>query len=376
MWTIQGWYAAGFEEGRANADHKRQMADYVLAGLEAKMPGTSRDEICALLTKSNADRLNAVPDLTRYPELRGMRELIEAEQRGIREGAKLDDLQAAVLVDGHFFLHTVIDRGKWTPKARCSVVFIPESDHGPLFGANLDSGPDEPYGAPDWPAGSEHLVMGGVSSGVYLDEESPEIFPAPVFRLVERYCRTTDEAVEMLTRYNHFWGPGNFLVADRNRRTAMIEKTAARIGVRWSPDGFGFVTAMTAEDPEMNAYLADRRKASLVSRGLTDPCGDTRYWELQDQRRVLMNRLIDEARRDPSLESVRTMLQYRGDDGMTCDNGDVLHPSDPPIEYTLRTHIVSLGEARAWWWARDKQRNIPSWENPQEDVVYDDVLRW
>ena len=376
MWTPQNWYESGLAQGRAEGAHLRAVEDYKLELLEVGLPGLSRKEIGALLAENNAKRLSAAPDLSVYPELRGMRELIEAEQRGICEGAGMDEVQAASHFNGHFFYHREVLTGRWVPKARCSVVFAPASDHGALFGANLDSGEDEPYGAPDWPSGNEHFVMGGVSSGVYLDEESPEIFPAPVMKLVERYCRNADEAVEMLSRYNHFWGPGNFLVADRGGRTAMIEKTACRIAVRWSADGFGFVTAMTAEDPEMFAYLKERRAASLVSRGLDDPCSDTRYWELQDQRRVLMNRLMDEGRAKPTLDGVRGMLQYRGEDGMTCDNGDVLYPGDPPIEYTLRTFVTSLGEGRSWWWSRDKARDIPSWENPQEDVVYEGILKW
>ena len=109
-------------------------------------------------------------------------------------------------------------------------------------------------------------ISGGVSSGVYKDEKTPEIFPAPVYELVARYCRNTDEAVEMLTRYNHFWGPTNLLVADRQSNVAMIEKSACRIGTRRRNDGFGFITAMTAEEPGMRAFLADRRAAQQNSR--------------------------------------------------------------------------------------------------------------
>jgi len=303
-----------------------------------------------------------------------MRELVAAQWRGLRDGAGLDEAQAAATCDGQFYYHRYIASGRG--RAHCSVIYFPTSDHGPLWGANLDTSPEEPFGEPEWPALNEHLIMGGVSSGVFLDEASPEIFPAPVTALVARYCRTTDEAVEMLTRYNHFWGPGNKLVVDRQHNVAMIEKSACRIGVRRSQDGFGFVTAMTAEHPEMRAFLADRRAASLRHRNLPDPCADTRYWAAQDRRRELMNRLLDEARQRPTLEMMRSILQYRGPDGMVCDDGDVLHPGDPPIEHTIRTHIVCLAEGRALWWARDNARNIPSWLNRQEDVHYENVLLW
>ena len=374
MWTAESWYREGREAAEAGAEWLRAIADYVLESYMQKLPNLTREQIGTTLAESNRRRIDAVPGLVRYPELRGMRELILARWRGTREGAGLDDVQAAVNADGQFYMHRHIFAG--VGEAHCSVVFFPTSDHGPLVGVNLDSGADQPFGAPDWPAANEHLLVGGVSSGVYDDEETPEIFPAPVFDLVARYCRNTDEAVEMLTRYNHFWGPCNLLVADRDRHTAMIEKTACRIGVRRSSDGFGFVTAMTAEHPEMNAYLADRRAASLVSRGLPDPCDDTRYWALQDQRRAIMTRLLEEARRESTLEKMRALMQYRGPDGFVCDNGDVLHPGGPPIEFTLRTTIVCLAEGRALWWARDSETGSPSWENPMPDVKFDNVLLW
>jgi hypothetical protein len=376
MWTIQSAYDQARAAAAAKAPWHRDMAAHLLKNYVNHLPGMSRQEIGTLLAKSNQERLAAQPSLARYPELRGMREIIQAQWRGTQDGAGLDDVLAAVMANGHFYYHRYICGGKVKPKAHCTCAYFPISDHGPLFATNLDSSPDEPFGTPGWPAASEHLVIGGVSSGVFFDEESPEIFPAPVHRIVGRYCRSTDEAVEMFTRYNHFWGPGNLLVIDRDHHVAMFEKTACRIGVRRSPDGFGFVTAMTAEHPEMNRFLADRRAVSLVARGLPDPCGDTRYWAVQDQRRMLLNRLFDEARQAPTLETLRSIMQYRGPDGMVCDNGDVLHPGDPPIEFTLCTSIFCLAEGRALWWARDKARNIPSWQNRQTDVEYRDVWLW
>jgi len=374
VWTIESWYREAKASAEAGAEHLRKMAEFILRNYVKGLPGKSREEIGAILAKSNDDRLAAVPDLKKYPELRGMRELVAARWRGVREGAKLDDVVAAVIADGQFYYHRYLCGGV-KPKAQCSVAYFSTSDHGPLFAANLDSGIDEPYGPPDWPLASEHLVIGGVSSGVFLDEESPEIFPAPVIELVARYCRSTGEAVEMLTRYKHFWGPGNLLVIDRQHDIAMIEKTACRIGVRRT-SGFGFITAMTAQHPEMRAFLEDRRAASLVDRGLPTPCPDTVYWELQQKRHDIMARLLDEARKAPTLEKLRALMQYRGKDGMVADNGDIIFPGGPPIEHTLRTHIVCLAEGRSLWWARDKKTGKPSWENRMPDVTFKDVMLW
>ena len=376
MWTSQAAYQAAYAAAQANAEFIRNRSEHLLVNYVQQMPGASREEIGRLIGESNKERLDAVPDLRQYPELRGMREIIEAEWRGTREGAQLDNVLAEVQASANFYYHRHICGGKVKPKAHCSNVYFATSDHGALFGSNLDTDIHEPYGPPDWPLCNEHLIVGGVSSGVFLDEESPEIFPAPVDRLVARYCRSTEEAVEMFSRYNYFWGPRNSLVIDRENNVALLEKTSCRLGVRHSPDGFGFLTAMTAQDPEIKTFLADRRSASLAERGLTTPCADTRYWDAQDVRHGIMERLLDEARENPTLEGMRALLQYRGEDGVVCDNGDMLHPDDPPIEHTIKTQIICLSEKRALWWTRDNEKNIPSWQNRREDVTFKNVWSW
>ncbi|MCX5662662.1 MAG: hypothetical protein NTW19_23525 [Planctomycetota bacterium] len=376
MWTPRSSYEEAFAAAKARGEFLRAKSEHIVQLYVGQVGKGGRTEVARVLGESNRGRLAAAPDLQRYPELIGMRELIEAEWRGTRDGAGLDDAQAEACADGNYFLHRVIASGRFKPKAHCSVAYFPTSDHGALLASNLDTDINEPYTEPTWPLMNEHLIMGGVSSGVFLDEESPETFPAPVFKLIARYCWSTDEAVEMLTRYNLFWGPGNHIVIDRRGRVAMIEKSACRIGVRHSKDGFGFTTAMVSREPGMKAFLADRRAASLVDRKLPNPCADTRYWAAQDVRQEIMTRLLDDARKAPTLEKMRALMQYRGPDGVVCDNGDVLHPGDPPIEHTIRTMIVCLSKGRALWWTRDNERNIPSWQNRREDVVFKDVLLW
>lgn len=374
MWTVTSWY----EEARRNAERDREqirkMADFRLQIAEQGIPGKSRAEIGRILEKFNQERLNAVPDLNRYPELRGMRELVEAEWRGTRDGAQLTAEQWAATCDGGFYGHRYIASGR-KPPTGCSYVYFPRSDHGPILANNLDSSPQEPFGTPEWPALNEHLIAGGVSSGIFNDEESPEIFPAPVYKLVGRYCRSTAEGVEMMQRYNYFWGPGNRILIDRNQDVAMIEKSACRIGVRRSSDGFGFITAMTAEEPAMNAFLADRRACSLKARKLPPDCDDTIYWRGADKRRALMNELLDEGRKEPTLEKLRQIIQFRDPRrGLVCYNGEPLRPGGSPVEHTIRTSIWLLREGRAMWWALEG--DTPSFENRKEDIHYKDVLRW
>lgn len=374
MWTISGWYEEARRGAEGNAQYVRDMADLALRLYDNSLPGVPRAQVVRRLQEWNRKRLDAVPDLKRYPELRGVRELVEAEWRGVRDGVGLSDEQWAAHCDGHFYYHRFVTAGRVEP-FHCSCIFFPTSDHGPLFASNLDTSLDQPFQAPEWPACSEHLVIGGVSSGVYLDEEPPEIFPAPVMRLVGRYCRNTDEAVEMLKRYNYFWGPGNLIVVDREHRVAMIEKTACRIGVRYSPDGFGFITAMTALDPDIKAYLDDRRRASVQARNLPPENADVAYWRVQDKRASLMTELLDEARKNPTLETMQRFIQFRSPErGNVCGDGEVYFPGGPPSEYTLRTAIWLLREGKAMWWAR--VGDTPSFKNRMPDVQYRDVWLW
>jgi hypothetical protein len=377
LWDPESCYQEARDRSRLTADVIRQNLQELLANYCRTMTGKSPSEIGRLLAESNRRRLDATPDLAKYPELRGARELVEAEWRGVRDGAGLDDMQAAIYADWNFYYHRQM-RGGLDEKARahCSAVYFHTSDRGALAAFNLDVAPDTAFTPPEWPQTNEHLVCLSVSSGVFLDEESPEIFPAPVAKLVARYCRSTDEAVEMLTRYNHFWGPCNRLIADRKGRVAMIEKSACRIGVRMARDGFGFVTAMTAEHPEMHAFLEDRRNASLKARNMRPPCVDTAYWDTQDRRRAIMNRLIDEAKKAPTFENLRALMQYRGKDGMVADNGEVLFPGGPPCEHTVRICIWCLREGVTAWWARDHAKNIPSWERRMPDLRLENIPPW
>jgi hypothetical protein len=362
----------------ANAEFLRAKADDCFNSLQQALPDMPADALAQRLAEFDLQRMDAVPDLTRYPELRGMRELVDAERRGVRDGAGLSPRQLSAYWNHRPFYFRFVMSGKLrAARAHCSYVYFPTSDHGPLLGFNLDTGLTEPFQQPDWPALNEHLLKGAVSSGVFLDEESPELFPVPVDRLVSRYCRSTDEAVEMYTRYNHFWGPCNTILIDRSGRVAMIEKTACRIAVRYSPDGFAFITAMVQDDPAMKAYHADRKAASLVARGLPTPCADTAYWAAQERRLAIMKELLEESRRHPTLQQLQRFVQFRDPErGNVAGNGEILFPGGLPSEHTVKTTIWLLTEGKAIWWSRDHQRGIPSWQNRMPDVTFRGVWSW
>jgi len=375
MWTISETYEQARRASEKDADMIRRTAEHTLDTYLAHMPGITREEIGRRLLESNRERLDAVPDLNTYPELRGMREILDAEWRGIRDGAKLDDEQWAARCNGNFYMHCHVYGEVGKEDHGCTCIYFPESEHGSILAVNLDTNLEEPYGPPEWPTWNEHIIVGGVSSGIWGDEPSPEIFPAPKDKILGRYARSTDEAIEILDRYKLFGRPGNLLIVDRNHNIAMVEMSACRIGVRRSNDGFGFITAMTAEEPTFRAYLDKTRDASLKARDLPEDCDDTTYWKKCDQRRELLNEMLDEARQNPTLEKLRSMIQCRDPKrGFVCYDGDPIQPGGPPLEWTMRTAIWMLNEKKAIWWS--KEGDAPSWETRMSDVEFKEVLPW
>lgn len=377
QWTIQSWYESAFREAAGSKELVRDFAEQYLRSIEEALKAP-RAEVARLLGNFNRARLAAQPSLAKFPELRGMRELIDAQWRGARDGAQLDEAQWAAHCGGWLFLVREVAAGRGLSWGRneCSMVFFSTSDAGPICAKNWDVNADAIVTPPYWPIASEFLIVDGVSCNLPCDEPSPELFPVPMNPLLARYCRTALEAVEMMERYNDFWGPGNQMVIDRDLRVAEIEKSTRKMKVRWKPDGFGFVTGMTVEDPELQAHAAACREKSRVMRGLPEVCADTAYWKAQDPRRVLMRELLEEAKQNPTVEAMRALLQYRGPRGKVAGDGDVYLPGGPEAEHTARTQIWILREGRAKWWKRDHARNIPSWKNPQPDVVYEGVWTW
>lgn len=381
MWTIQGWYDEARKAAEADPAWYINMAKLHVKTYRQHLPDWSDEKILEAIEACNQERLDALPSTTKYPELRGMRDLIDAQWRGVTDGAKLDRMLSAMDRCKTFFIHRYIHGNRLERfAARCTCIYFPTSEAGAIMGNNLDADPDEPFNAPTSIAG-EHLVRGGVSSGVPMDEESPEIFPVPVHQLIERYCKTAAEAVEMFERYGDFWGPGNMIVADRDHNVAMIEKTAQRMSVRWSKDGFGFVTAMVQVDPELKKFVQQKRLDWLKSRGMDpDNCDDTVYWAAQDRRQKLMEELLEEARAKPTVEALRKMLQFRDDKrGWSAVCGEPIRPGVKGTgcyEHTLRTQVWLLAQGKAKWWAYDHKTGKPVWENPQPDVTFENDWKW
>jgi hypothetical protein len=166
--------------------------------------------------------------------------------------------------------------------------------------------------------------------------------------MVFEQCATAAEAVELLTRLNLFWGPNNTLVADRYGNSAVIEKSTCRYGLRKSPDGFSATTEMSAEEPAYKAFLWERRERSLKPRGLDRGSPDWAYWKAAEARSARLLRLVDEARREPTLARLESIIYDHIDAPEQVHmDGRKMHPGQEGGEWSIRTTVWVFNERKA-----------------------------
>jgi len=339
-------------EGGLSEAVAQQLRDALATSL-----GVSPEEAQQQTIANYRERLAALPNEAHYPELRGMRECVEAYNDGAAEGAGVP-LDVVVLRANYLPMMVASMRvAAPTPTSEpgCTLVYFGQSDRGPLLANNLDGlAAHQHHVPPPWIVGNrEGLVLGTVSSGVFDDEVSPQLFPAPVFMMAQEMCGSVDEAVELLTRLNLFWGPCNLLIADRHGSAAVIEKSTCRYGLRRVEDGFAATTEMSAQTSEQRAYLWETRERSLQQRGLDRDSADWAYWVAAEQRSERLQTLLDEARAEPTFEAIENMIYDHIDSPEQVHmDGSLCHPDQTDAEWSLRTTIWVLEEQRAQFsWA-------------------------
>ena len=298
-------------------------------------------------------RLDALPAVSKFPELAGMRECVTAYDRGLseRSGLEVDDV-----IIFRNYLHTVtgvLRAEQGAPcvapasEPGCTLVYFPDSDRGPLVANNTDDLLRPNFQTqPVWlVANRAGLIVGTVSNGLHGDEVSPEIFPAPVFLMVYEMCQTVGEASELLTRLNLFWGPCNCLIADRHGNSVVIEKSSCRYGLRESNDGFSATTAMAAEEPSYKNYLWQTRERSLTARGLDKNCIDWAYWKAAESRSQKLLQMTLTAQAQPTYQALEEIIyQHDGAPDQIHLDGNKCHRDEENPNWTLRTAIHVLNE--------------------------------
>jgi hypothetical protein len=365
--------------GRSQRATAHQDIEHLTLTLAEAM-GLPASEAFQRAVKDYDARLDAAPPLSKYPELKGIRECLVAYNRGYAEGAGISEEDVALLANHRRMItaatcHTPPSEppsDSATVSPGCTRIFFPTSDRGPLLANNLDI-PFRPDYRPDpfWPTSNQAgLIMTGVSSGLFDDEESPEIFPVPVFSLASETCGKTAEAVELLTRLHLFWDACNLLVADKEGKAAVIEKSACRYGVRKVEDGFAATTGGAAEEPVYKSYLWETRERSLTPRGLDHDSYDWAYWKASEGRSARLLKLVNEAKRNPTYSSMESVIyDHTGRMDQIHLDGSKCHPDQQVTECTQRTIIWVLNEKRAWYsfaeppvWGHETQRHRKDFE--------------
>jgi len=371
LWNPAAARARGVEEGRFFKSLQHSHVELMIRAVQVNWPQASREEVMQAALQARRERLAAVPDLSRYPELDGAREALEASDEGLRDGGGYSPEQAAVCREYIWLCRKHSEQGGVLPDRGCTGVFIAQSPEGPLAASNLDDWIDSaPLPLPRAPL-TTPLGLGriDVSCGILLDEPTPEIFPAPVSHLLSELCGTVEEGVELLARYNFFWGPRNRLLWDKSGASAVIEKSACRYGVRWG-DGCSYTTAMHMETPEMKKFLHGRHCKYLQESGKGEDSIDGAYWRAAQARHHNLARLTQQAAQNPSFEALRSVMQSRDGAASLCLHGDKSHRDDEHVNYTLSTTVWEVARNKATCWRIRSQDGPPACQSEPEEVCF------
>jgi len=364
--------AAAYARGQAKARQAIEIGYEALiadsfAGIKSGYPPLAEMDLAAELLRLDRDRLANPPDPARFPETKGLPDLLREERRGFLDACGGNELLQAYTYSW-MFLYTRRINTRYLPgldaavgpvagvgAAGCTAIFIPNStEGGPLYGRNWDVtlGPwsralmEPPREGAD---GKRVMWTKGVSLSLFLDEEPREIFPVDPFELLPPECTAhVRDAVEFLHRYREFWGPGNSILVDTNLDSVAIEKANVRLGARKSDNGASAVTALACQVPEMKAHKEDCDRRSVLARGWTiEEAPDWYYWRGADQRYERLLQLTNAANRRGA--SLQDMANIATDHAVpfparVCIAGEFRHPKIKPgkEEWTAVSHSEVL----------------------------------
>ena len=229
-------------------------------------------------------KMDALPDLKVFPELRGIDQFLDERARGYAEGAGIDVRE--VYLESYWkeiMFYLMAGKRLANDPGHCTEHWFPVTPNGPLLGKGWDDVmtwyTDNPFPIPPDPPpeptmleippreeGEGYRVHGTSNEmGLCVDngggamyEYEPEIdkavFPVNVNQMVLSRCATTLEAVEMFKRYNFHWGPCNMVVGDAEGNGALFEKSKYAYAVRMTSRNVLITTYGGCEDEDMMAF--------------------------------------------------------------------------------------------------------------------------
>jgi hypothetical protein len=324
----------------------------------AKQIGWPAEKLIAKATAFDRERLDSVPSLTRYPELRDHPDRIVSEDRGMRD-AGLTQETIALHRSLDFYtrtrLYEEIGRAVYVEVGmeECRILYVPDSEIGPIHAKNVD-GPLPGNGTPQPPVPrgtpwfwNHPIVLDGVGSGLHIDEIPPEIFPVNMYDLCYENCTTFSEATNLLTNYNVFWGGGNLLVHDYKGNSVAFEKTQCRIGTRGpNRNGVTFTSGMGALDPDIREHQQRMRQKYLDQVGDDWNGPEGCFWRMSDETYKNMERYVEQLPARPTLDQVNGLMERRDPDGPLCYTGEQSHPRQPAGCWSVEMRLFIINERK------------------------------
>ena len=272
-------------------------------------PSMGKVDLAAAIRDYDRERLACEPDYAKFPEMRGLLERHLGEREGFREASGLDETAAAFQFSWHWFLSRRVNsrhlsRYDLIAPRGCTNVFFPHGKDGVTVSDNRDDWPRVEYREkipkfrvpPPARTSKVSFGQGGASSACLLDEDPQCCFPCDPFELMPKECYDDiHAAVEFLTRYREFYGPGNQIWCDSKLNAVAVEKTTCRVAFRWpTVNGAVCVTACSYVDPELNAYKKERTRKAMAIKGETEANSpDWNYFEGSDARHRRLIALTD-----------------------------------------------------------------------------------
>ena len=385
MVDLQSAPQKAYERGAAQSALLNKKANYWHDAARALglQLGWTGQEVERRVVDFHRERLESVPDLARYPELRGYADLLRQEERALHDGGA-DDVVIALSKSLHFWRGTRLqeETGKaWYAQAmpeKCRILFCADSDRGALHLKNVDDPllyftPAPPVAPGEkWPfEHDEHpLVFDGVGSGLHIDEIPPEIFPVDVRTLCREHCRAVQDATEFMVRYNYFWGSQNLLVHDNAGNSVAFEKTWCRVATRGpNAQGINFISGMGSLDPELSTFQRGQRQKYLDQIGAswedsTDGC----FFTSCENKWKNMARYVDELSLNPTWENAKQLMEQRDPDGPMCLTGQKCHPDQTFVGYTQKMDIYEMDTKRLH--RRQWRGDVPVYLDSPEIVSY------
>lgn len=341
--------------------------------IELQYPAAAGLDYRRELLEFDRFRMSADLDLTKFPECRGLRELVEAERRGFADVCG-DPFLRAVHFNNYWYCSRVLNVryvGRAPEPSRCTDFWFAHTrEGGPIHGSNRDDVRENYtfFPPPTGGVGEHHFTqissVGGVSASVLCDEAPEQWFPVNLDWIRPPEIRTLPEYMRFLERYKDFWGPGNKIYVDPDLNFAAVEKANCRMGVRYSTDGACAITACAYLIPEMAAFKKERDAVSLKARGWTEDNPDSRYWEGCERRYRRLLKLVDEENRRGAtlIGAAHIALDHAVPfPDRICVAGERGHPDEKLQNWTLQScaRCISGPNRRMLCWQMDPTQPIP-----------------